>query len=78
MISQLLTALNANRPANATEGSNTLPNPEQMAAIQRALAEGGGEQGSAYFDLRPRSRTKLVNPAPSKYAEMKKKDENKK
>ncbi|KAL7076283.1 hypothetical protein ACQ4LE_004890 [Meloidogyne hapla] len=86
LIAQLLTALNAsNRSANATEGgttTNSLPTPEQLAALQRAMAEGGGkegqQQGSTYFDLRAKSKTKLVNPVPSRYADVKEKDENKK
>ncbi|CAK5041240.1 unnamed protein product [Meloidogyne enterolobii] len=86
LIAQLLTALQVtNHSANATEGgttTNTLPTPEQLAALQKALAEGGGgkegQQGSTYFDLRAKSKTKLVNPVPSKYADVKKKDESKK
>ena len=87
LIAQLLTALQVtNHSANPTEGgttTNTLPTPEQLAALQRALAEGGAgkegqQQGSTYFDLRAKSKTKLVNPVPSKYADVKKKDESKK
>ena len=91
MIAQLLQVLNVNNRNNNSEGTsqqNSLPTAEQLAALQRAMAEGWGggkgmegqqqQQGSTYFDLRSKSKTKLVNPVPSKYADVKKKDENKK